>query len=100
MTGSTVRLMTSAGTLISGSATELEVAHGGNLYADNSLGWWQWNGQGWSNSGNPNSTTVTAANQSTALNVPRTDSLGSIVTTSDGATLPSDLLWPSANSED
>src|SRR5947208_11230573 len=38
-----------------GSAVELEVAHGGNLYADNSLGWWQWNGSGWISSPNPTS---------------------------------------------
>src|SRR5205823_4139283 len=38
-----------------GSAVELEVAHGGNLYADNSLGWWEWNGSGWISSPNPTS---------------------------------------------
>ena len=82
-----------------GLANELEVAQGGNLFADNALGqWYQWNGSNWSTSGNPNSTTITAANQSTALNVPSTDSFGSIVTASDQATLPSDLLWPGANS--
>src|SRR5207237_709008 len=32
----------------SGSAVKLEVANGGNLYADNSQGqWWLWNGSGW-----------------------------------------------------
>jgi hypothetical protein len=37
-----------------GSATELEVANQGNLYADNLQGqWWQWYGSGWSSSTNP-----------------------------------------------
>src|SRR5207248_443679 len=44
-----------------GLANELEVAQGGNLFADNALGqWYQWNGSNWSTSGNPNSTTITA----------------------------------------
>src|SRR5690242_17485768 len=37
-----------------GSAVNLQVANGGNLYADNSQGqWWQWNGSGWNASGAP-----------------------------------------------
>jgi hypothetical protein len=37
-----------------GAAVELEVANGGNLYADNSYGqWWEWNGSGWISSTNP-----------------------------------------------
>src|SRR5207253_716430 len=62
-----------------GSAVELEVANQGHLYADNSQGqWWAWNGSGWSSSGNPTT---------------------SVLTASDQATLSSDLLWPGANSE-
>src|SRR5438270_3524798 len=38
----------------SGSAVKLEVANGGNLYADNSQGqWWQWNGSAWNASAAP-----------------------------------------------
>src|SRR5205823_6299776 len=39
-----------------GSATTLEVARGGNLFADNAQGqWWEWNGSGWSGTSDPNS---------------------------------------------
>src|SRR5579863_8776867 len=31
-----------------GHATELEVASGGHLFADNASGWYEWNGSGWS----------------------------------------------------
>ena len=81
-----------------GAGVEMEVANHGNLYVDNSQGqWWEWNGSGWSSSGNPNSTTVIASNQSTMLNLPRPDSLRSVP--ADQTTLPSDLLWPVASSE-
>src|SRR5205085_982546 len=41
-----------------GSAITLEVAQGGNLFADNSQGqWWEWNGSGWSSATNPNGST-------------------------------------------
>jgi hypothetical protein len=44
-----------------GSATELEVANGGNLYADNAQGqWWEWNGSGWASSTNPSAALATA----------------------------------------
>src|SRR5437016_10089481 len=37
-----------------GAAEELEVANGGNLFADNSYGqWWEWNGSDWTSSANP-----------------------------------------------
>src|SRR5206468_32123 len=42
-----------------GSATELQVANGGNLYADNLQGqWWQWTGSGWSATTNPSGSSV------------------------------------------
>src|SRR5882762_9950022 len=37
-----------------GAAVKLEVASGGNLFADNSYGqWWEWNGSSWTSSANP-----------------------------------------------
>jgi hypothetical protein len=40
-----------------GSATKLEVANSGNLYADNAQGqWWAWNGSGWIGAADPNPT--------------------------------------------
>jgi hypothetical protein len=40
-----------------GAAAELQVANGGNLFADNSYGqWWEWNGSGWVGAADPNPT--------------------------------------------
>src|SRR5437588_677589 len=36
-----------------GWGTEIEVANGNQLYADNSSGWYQWTGSGWSGTSNP-----------------------------------------------
>ena len=44
-----------SGTYVSGYAAEMEVNHGGQLYAYNSYGnsWWIWTGGGWSSSAAP-----------------------------------------------
>src|SRR6202011_4448879 len=42
-----------------GWGTEMEVANGNQLYADNSGGWYQWTGSGWSGTSDP--TPVTAS---------------------------------------
>jgi hypothetical protein len=86
-----------------GSAATLEVARGGNLFADNAQGqWWEWNGSGWTSSTNPTLGAVYGANSSNAL-VPSSDnSLASAGAdpsgwatsiTKSGAP-PSDLIWP------
>ena len=45
-----------------GSATELEVANQGNVYADNAQGqWYEWSGGGWAATTNPTGTTTPIA---------------------------------------
>ena len=73
MPGTAGSLVTSAGTWTFGTATnaygnaillngqttavgwgtEIEVANGNQLYADNPGGWYQWTGSGWSGTSNP-----------------------------------------------
>jgi hypothetical protein len=49
----------------SGYSTELEVANGGQVYAETQGSWWEWTGSIWTEVGNPNQLTTTPA----ALNV-------------------------------
>jgi hypothetical protein len=70
-----------------GAGVEMEVAHGGNLYADNSQGqWWAWNGSRWTSSTNPTLGTA-QANSSTSM-VASSDS------SRDAAAPLSDLILP------
>lgn len=38
------------GSYAPGDALNMEVAHGGQLYAYNNAGWWLWNGRNWTSS--------------------------------------------------
>src|SRR6266480_1393383 len=83
LSGETGSLVTSAGTWTFGTATnaygnaillndqttgvgwgtEIEVANGNQLYADNPGGWYQWTGSGWAGTAAPSTTTTALATE-------------------------------------
>jgi hypothetical protein len=67
---------------VGGHATLLEVANGGQVYAQASDGsWWKWNNPGWSSSSAPPTTTTVSPDGST-LTVAQSQAGGSLVTAS------------------
>src|SRR5205814_8345838 len=69
-----------------GSAVELEVASGGNLYADNAQGqWWKWNGSGWTGSANPSTSVMKSAAIRANTQIGRASCRASV--SADGSTL-------------
>ncbi len=60
-----------------GNATKMEVANGGQLYAQNHWGWFRWNGSGWTSVSGPPGTGGGSSPNGTILTAPSSGSLTS-----------------------